>query len=53
MIYQVVQHWWGFEVRNVALGSTVVTYRRELHKSFSECRTLAQEMCDAMNRGRA
>lgn len=51
LMYTVVQHSWGFEVRNLDLQSTVATYRREIHKSFSECRVLASALCDQLNGG--
>ena len=48
--YTVVQHAWGFEVRNTQLNSTVATYRTETSGTFSLCRTLAESLADHLNR---
>ncbi len=48
--YIVVQHSWGFEVRNTQLNSTVATYRQNRGETFSLCRTLAESLADHLNR---
>ena len=48
--YIVVQHSWGFEVRNLDLNSTVATYRQGKGETFSLCRTLAESLADHLNR---
>lgn len=48
--YTVVQHAWGFEVRNNELNSTVATYRTGTGNTFSLCRTLAESLAEHLNR---
>lgn len=47
--YTVVQHDWGFEVRNIAIDETMAEFRTGPKQTFSACRTLAQRYCDVMN----
>lgn len=47
--YTVVQHDWGFEVRNIAIDEMMAEFRTGTKQTFSACRTLAQRYCDVMN----
>lgn len=49
MKYAVRQHGWGFEVYSLERERTEATFLRDRHKSFSECRTLAEDLCRRLN----